>query len=115
MTAKTDIENTTDSNAVSVESAALLTLLADIRAAVGDPTGKLMQDELAAHCAEMLDRVTRAEIILGRLATGCWHYTLNEHSEGENIGDQVLDYWRKYNAIGEARADSAAPLPPATL
>ena len=74
-----------------------------------------MQDELAAHCAEMLDRVTRAEIILGRLATGCWHYTLNEHSEGENIGDQVLDYWRKYNAIGEARADSAAPLPPATL
>jgi hypothetical protein len=98
MTAKKDIENTKDSNAVSVESTALLILLADIRAAVGDPTGKLMQDELVAHCAEMLDRVTRAEIILGRLATGYWHYTLNEHSEGENIGDQVLDYWRKYNS-----------------
>jgi hypothetical protein len=52
----------------------------------------------------MLDRVTRAEIILGRLATGYWHYTLNEHSEGENIGDQVLDYWRKYNTSGEPRA-----------
>jgi hypothetical protein len=97
MTAKKDIENTKDSNAVSVESTTLLFLLSDIRAAVGDPTGKLMQDELVAHCAEMLDRVTRAEIILGRLATGYWHYTLNERSEGENIGDQVLDYWRKYN------------------
>lgn len=39
-----------DSNAVSVESTALLGLLADIRAAVGDPTGKLMQDELVDHC-----------------------------------------------------------------
>jgi hypothetical protein len=28
----------------------LLGLVADIRAAVGDPTGKLMQDELVAHC-----------------------------------------------------------------
>jgi len=28
----------------------LLCLLADIRAAVGDPTGKLMQDELVEHC-----------------------------------------------------------------
>jgi hypothetical protein len=103
MTAKKDIENTKESNAVSVKSTALLILLADIRAAVGDPTGKLMQDELVAHCAEMLDRVTRAEIILGRLATGYWHYTLNEHSEGESIGDHVLDYWRKYNASVEAR------------
>lgn len=47
-------------------SIALLCLLADIRAAVGDPTGKLMQDELVAHCAEMLDRVTRAEIIVAK-------------------------------------------------
>jgi len=28
----------------------LLGLVADIRAAVGNPTGKLMQDELVAHC-----------------------------------------------------------------
>jgi hypothetical protein len=50
MTAPKDNDNTQDSNAVSVESTALLGLLADIRAAVGDPTGKLMQDELVAHC-----------------------------------------------------------------
>jgi hypothetical protein len=31
-------------------SASLLNLIADIRAAVGDPTGKLMQDELVEHC-----------------------------------------------------------------
>lgn len=31
----------------------LLRLLADIRAAVGDPQGKLMQDELVTHCREM--------------------------------------------------------------
>jgi S-adenosylmethionine:diacylglycerol 3-amino-3-carboxypropyl transferase len=50
MTAKKRIQSKVDSNAVSVESTALLGLLADIRAAVGDPTGKLMQDELIAHC-----------------------------------------------------------------
>lgn len=100
MTAKKRIKSKKDANAVSVDSTALLGLVADIRAAVGDPTGKLMQDELVAHCAEMLDRVTRAEIILGRLATGYWRHMLNEHSEGENIGDQVLDYWRKFDAQG---------------
>lgn len=36
-----------------IESTALLGLLADIRAAVGDPTGKLMQDELVEHCRKM--------------------------------------------------------------
>lgn len=30
-----------------------INLIADIRAAVGDPKGKLMQDELVAHCAEL--------------------------------------------------------------
>lgn len=53
MTAEKDTENTKDFNAVSVESTALLGLLADIRAAVGDPTGKLMQDELVEHCRNM--------------------------------------------------------------
>jgi hypothetical protein len=38
---------------VGIESAALLGLLADIRAAVGDPTGKLMQDELVEHCRKL--------------------------------------------------------------
>jgi hypothetical protein len=32
---------------------ALLGLLADIRAAVGDPTGKLMQDELVERCRKL--------------------------------------------------------------
>jgi len=32
---------------------ALLYLLSDIRAAVGDPTGKLMQDELLERCREL--------------------------------------------------------------
>lgn len=34
-------------------STALLGLLADIRAAVGDPSGKLMQEELVEHCRRM--------------------------------------------------------------
>lgn len=42
-----------DQNAVSNEHAALLGLVADIRAAVGDPTGKLMQDELVQHCEKL--------------------------------------------------------------
>ena len=106
MTAKNDTENTRDSSAVSVEGIAVLGLVADIRAAVGDPIGELMHDELVQHCAEMLDRVTRSEVILERLATGYWVHVLNDHSEGENIGDQVIDYWRKYNEPNKATTHS---------
>jgi hypothetical protein len=53
MTAKKRIKSKADCNAVSGESTALLGLLADIRAAVGDPTGKLMQDELVEHCRKL--------------------------------------------------------------
>jgi len=53
MTAKKRIKSQQDSNAVSVESTALLGLVADIRAAVGDPTGNLMQDELVEHCRKL--------------------------------------------------------------
>ena len=35
---------------------AALFLLADIRRAVGDPIGELMQDELVAHCGEIYNR-----------------------------------------------------------
>ncbi len=35
------------------ETFGLLSLLADIRKAVGDPTGKLMQDELVERCREL--------------------------------------------------------------
>lgn len=31
----------------------LLLLLANIRAAIGDPTGRFMQDELVAHCRKL--------------------------------------------------------------
>ncbi len=37
------------------ESMSLLRLIADIRAAVGDPTGKLMQDELISRCGKLTD------------------------------------------------------------
>lgn len=37
----------------AVGSTALLGILADIRAAVGDPAGKLMQDELVEHCRKL--------------------------------------------------------------
>lgn len=35
---------------MNAESLRLMGLIADIRAAVGDPEGKLMQEELVAHC-----------------------------------------------------------------
>lgn len=53
MTAKKRIESKMDANAVGIESTALLGLVADIRAAVGDPEGKLMQDELVEHCRKL--------------------------------------------------------------
>jgi hypothetical protein len=60
MTAKKRIKSKGDANAVSVESSALLSLVADIRAAVGDPTGKLMQDELVKHCRKLAKAATKA-------------------------------------------------------
>lgn len=42
-------------------STSLLSLLADIRAAVGDPNGKLMQDELVEHCRRVTDAARRAD------------------------------------------------------
>ena len=41
------------SDAELAEARALLGLLADIRAAVGDPTGRLMQDELVERCRQL--------------------------------------------------------------
>ena len=41
------------SDAELAAARALLGLLADIRAAVGDPTGKLMQDELVERCRKL--------------------------------------------------------------
>ena len=41
------------SDAELAEARALLGLLADIRAAVGDPTGRLMQNELVERCRQL--------------------------------------------------------------
>ena len=51
-------------NVVEVSVHGLLGLVADIRAAVGDPTGKLMQVDLVAHCRSMrsaLEKLAVAE------------------------------------------------------
>jgi hypothetical protein len=44
-----------------------LLLVADIRAAVGDPTGKLMQDELVDHCKNFFKRAEKAEAEVEKL------------------------------------------------
>ena len=41
----------------------LLNLLADIRAAVGDPTGKLMQDDLIIHCRAIRIAAEKATLL----------------------------------------------------
>ena len=46
--------------------AGLFALIADIRKAAGDPTGKLMQDELVAHIAGLRATSDRAEFMLKR-------------------------------------------------
>lgn len=42
----------------------LITLLADIREAVGDPEGRLMQSELVEHCREMRKDAERMRWLL---------------------------------------------------
>ena len=64
------IPETNQHEAVSVESTALLGLLADIRSAVGDPDGKLMQDELVAHCRNIRDLLARADDALHDMGLG---------------------------------------------
>ena len=51
--AKNYAERMKRSDAELSEARALLGLLASIRAAVGDPTGKLMQDELVERCRKL--------------------------------------------------------------
>lgn len=56
--------------------ASLLNLLADIRAAVGDPHGKLMQDELVQHCRDMREAIREA---YGALQKANDPFCLNVH------------------------------------
>jgi len=53
------LEKTTDGPAIP--STTLLGLVADIRAAVGDPKGKLMQDDLVKHCRKLFKAATRSK------------------------------------------------------
>lgn len=48
-------------SAFTPEFNALLGLVADIRTAVGDPMGKLMQDELVARCRHLKQLEEKAE------------------------------------------------------
>ena len=45
----------------------VLQLVADIRAAVGDPTGKLMQDELVEHCRTLRTERDQYRMMAGEL------------------------------------------------
>jgi hypothetical protein len=68
----------TKTGALSDEAVGLLFLLSDIREAVGDPTGKLMQDELIEHCRKLNSSKLRLESALKNL--------LRRHEEWEIAG-----------------------------
>jgi hypothetical protein len=51
------------------EVEAVVKLLADIREAVGDPEGRLMQDELVAHCRALREQATALLAALEPLVT----------------------------------------------
>ena len=57
------IKSKANAQASSVPINSLLSLLADIRAAVGDPTGKLMQYELVERCRKMRKVIDAARCI----------------------------------------------------
>ena len=47
----------------------MLKLLADIREAVGDPEGRLMQDELVAHCRALREQAAALMVAMEPLVT----------------------------------------------
>lgn len=51
------------------EVGVVVKLLADIRAAVGDPEGRLMQDELVAHCRALREQATALLVAMEPLVT----------------------------------------------
>lgn len=77
-------------------STALLGLLADIRAAVGDPTGKLMQDELVEHCRKMRDdnellRAANSDVERIALERNRMESALKKIATAESTGDWGRD------------------------
>lgn len=92
------------------ENASLLRLLADIRAAVGDPQGKLMQDKLVTHYREMREDLKLAysylqsiEECLGSLArigrmptggenSGNWEHCVQSHKFANDALAKLTPY-----------------------
>lgn len=72
---------------MQTEDLALLSLLADIRKAAGDPTGKLMQDELVAHIAAL--RVNADRYLWLREN---WSYTVSDGPKEIDVGDGKTIY-----------------------
>lgn len=70
-----------------IESTALLGLLADIRAAVGDPTGKLMQSELLDRC-RLLTEIEKAARVWWK-AKGRYNSQMAACKLGELLGEHV--------------------------
>lgn len=100
MTAQNDYLFPMDSNALSVESTALLGLLADIRAAVGDPTGKLMQDELVERCRRMSDVIDAARCIRH------WH---DREPDGMVVSkSHVFALWQTLNELDKPNDQALA-------
>jgi hypothetical protein len=88
----------------------LLNLVADIRAAVGDPTGKLMQDELVAHCRKL-----KAAADKGKEATADeMIQKLEEQGLGWDIGNtgRLIEarIWAWPYVIARYRAHTVEPL-----
>lgn len=77
-------QNTSELSGQSSEGYSLLSLLADIRAAVGDPMGKLMQNELVEHCRRLREDKERIE----------WLESKGGHIFDKGSGDFRF-YWRK--------------------
>lgn len=101
MTAKKRIKSKVDGNAVSVESTALLGLLADIRTAVGDPTGKLMQDELVERCRRMSDVIDAARCIRH------WH---DRGPDGMVVSkSHVFALWQTLNELDKPNTEASQP------
>lgn len=55
---------------MTADDASLLGLVADLRAAIGDPEGRLMQDELIVHARKITTERNVALYVLRQIAGG---------------------------------------------
>lgn len=81
-----------------------LGLVARLRAAVGDPEGRLMQEDLITHCAEMhakARRLAEIEAALGRMALKltaartAFRDARNAYENEKNISSERIEAWEK--------------------